>query len=164
MEPRIKRKSIRLTGYDYSQNGAYFVTICVKNRLNLLGEIVGAALAPPDNLPGFNLSKYGKIVKMHIEASHKHHDEILIDKYVIMPNHIHMIVAINTGGASAAPTTLGNWVRGFKAGISRECSFSLWQRSFHDYIIRNEDDYSRIWKYIDENPAKWAEDKYFVHP
>ena len=156
-----RRKNIRLKDYNYRQNGAYFITICAKDRLNLFGEIVGAALAPPDNTSKICLTECGKNVKTHIESLHKHYDEIFIDKYIIMPNHIHMIIVINTGGASAAPT-LGNLVRGFKAGASRECGFSLWQRSYYDYIIRNEDDYLRIWKYIDENPANWTLDKYFT--
>jgi len=91
----------------------------------------------------------------------------VVDKYVIMPNHVHMIIAVNaggaemqcaqghathaefergTGGASAAPTMLGNLIRGFKAGVSRECGLPLWQRGYHDRIIRNQAEYQRIWQ------------------
>ena len=122
-------------------------------------------------MPQMILSEYGQIVKTHIESMLAHYNNIFIDKYIIMPNHIHMIVIINTdepseksgapseytdetsgksGGASAAPTTtLGNIIRGLKAGISRECKFSVWQRSFHDRIIRNKIEYQKIWQYID---------------
>ena len=181
-----KRKNARLKDYDYSQNGAYFVTACAKDMRGLFGEIklpqlvVGAALAPPDTATA--LTEHGKIVQKHIEALNEHYGDIVVDKYVIMPNHVHMIIAVNaggaeiqcsqrcatpaksghgTGGASAAPTTLGNLVRGFKAGVSRECGVVLWQRGYHDRIIRNQTEYQKIWKYIDENPAKWAEDRYY---
>ena len=158
-----KRRNMRLKDYDYSRNGAYFITICTHNRQHLLGTmIVGAALAPPDNASEIVLTEYGKNVKLHIESLHRHYDGICVNKYVIMPNHIHTIVVINTGGASAAPTTtLGNLIRGFKSGVSRECGFSIWQRGYHDHIIRNEDEYQKIWEYIDENPMRWTEDKYF---
>ena len=187
-----KRKLLRLKDYDYNQNGAYFITICAKDKRNLFGKIkppntvagipqvVGAALAPP--VAATDLTEYGKNVQKHIEALHKHYNYISVDKYVIMPNHVHMIISINTGvaemrhadehatpaksghgtgGASAAPTTLGNLVRGFKAGVSRECGFLLWQRSYHDHIIRNQKDYLRIYQYIETNPAKWEDDRYF---
>ena len=160
-----RRKNIRAKDYGYRQNGAYFVTVCTQNRLNLFGEIiVGAALAPPENGTKVILTEHGRNVKTHIESLPKHYDEIFVDKYVIMPNHIHMIVVINTGGASAAPaTTLGNLIRGFKAGASCECGFSLWQPRFHDHIIRDEVDYQNHWRYIDENPLEWAEDEYYCN-
>ena len=158
------RKHLRLKGYDYSKNGAYFITICVKGRHEILG-VVGAALAPPADShaesPKIHLTEYGKTVKTHIESLQNHYNDVFVDKYVIMPNHVHMIVVTDAGGASAAPT-LGNLVRGFKAGISRECGFTLWQRSFYDHVIRNEEDYLRVCQYIDENPDKWAEDQYFT--
>jgi len=160
-----QRKNIRLKEHDYSKAGMYFVTICVKDRYEVLGKLVGAALAPPDNTLEMLLSEYGRTVKTHIESLHKHYDDICVNKYVIMPNHIHMIILINThrtytGGASAAPT-LGNLIRGFKAGVSRECGFSLFQRLFHDHIIRNEENYQKIWHYIDKNPQQWENDKYY---
>ena len=119
-------------------------------------------LAPPKNAMEIMLTGYGENVKIHLESLHRHYDKICVDKYVIMPNHIHIIVFIDKGGASAAhTTTLGNLIRGFKAGVSRECGFSIWQRGYHDHIIRNENEYQKIWKYIDENPLKWAEDTYY---
>ena len=131
-----KRKNIRLKDYDYSQNGVYFITLCADSRKHLFGEIVGAALAPPEDVPKIILTEYGKKAKTHIEFLHEHYSEISVDKYVVMPNHIHMVIVINKGAASDAPTiTLGNLVRGFKAGVSRECSFSLWQRG---YCIRRK--------------------------
>jgi REP element-mobilizing transposase RayT len=81
-----------------------------------------------------------------------------------MPNHIHLILTIEqgTGAASGAPTTLGNIIRGYKSGVSKICGNSIWQRSFHDHIICNQDEYNRITKYIDNNPTKWVDDCFYV--
>jgi len=82
-----------------------------------------------------------------------------------MPNHIHMIVAINSGRLVIAPTqatpNLSTIIKQFKTAVTKQIGFSLWQKSYHDHIIRNEDEYQRIWQYIDENPARWDEDEYF---
>jgi len=121
-------------------------------------------LLRPNNTLKIALTEFGETVKTQIEALSEHYYEICVDKYVIMPNHVHMVVFINAGGASAAPTTLGNLIRGFKSGVSRVCGFSLWQRGYHDHIIRDETEYQKIWRYIDGNPAKWAEDKYYCEP
>ena len=92
---------------------------------------------------------------------------VSIDKYVIMPNHLHMIVRLRgeTGGASPAPT-LYDVVRVLKSlttRLSRDRlgDLPLWQRSYHEHVIRGERDYLEIWQYIDTNPAKWAEDRYY---
>jgi len=90
-------------------------------------------------------------------------------KYIIMPNHLHMIIIIKNeiGGyangtmRTSCPTTVPNLLRSFKTMVSKEIGFSLWQSRYHDHIIRNEADYLRIWQYIDENPIKWAEDEYY---
>ena len=96
-----KRKPTRLKGYDYSQNGAYFVTICTHNRKCILGNIVGQGLAPAEIV----LSQYGKIAKEQLLDLENRYKTIKIDKYVIMPNHIHIIVILdNTAGASPCPT------------------------------------------------------------
>ena len=82
-----------------------------------------------------------------------------------MPNHVHLIVAIEPaadGGVRAPrPTTLSDIVRSIKAMVTRELGYSIWQTSFYDHVIRNETDYLRIWQYIDNNPAHWAEDEYY---
>ena len=93
-----------------------------------------------------------------------------IDKYAIMPNHVHMIILLknenrdyqNGAMRTSRPTAIPNLLRSLKIMVSKEIGFSLWQASYYDHIIRSEEDYLRIWQYIDENPAKWAEDKYFV--
>lgn len=86
-----------------------------------------------------------------------HHNGVYLNHYVIMPNHIHMIIELDNGTTTSLSTIVGL----LKSGISREIGFSVWQRSFHDHIIRNETDYKNIWNYIENNPAKWAMDKYY---
>ena len=82
----------------------------------------------------------------------------MLDKYVIMPNHVHMILSLNEDSIIPLSQIVGS----FKAGVSREIGFSVWQRSFYDHIIRSEADYKRICEYIENNPAKWALDKYYT--
>ena len=159
------RKSIRLENRNYSKNGAYFITICVQDRHELLGEIVVGG----DDLgaPYVKLSEHGNIVQRNIELIELHYRHVSVDKYVIMPNHIHIIIVLSnpTGGVpgSSRPTALiPSIVAALKKFSTKQIGYSIWQRSYHDHIIRNEDDYLRICQYIDENPAKWKEDYYFV--
>ena len=130
------RKANRLRGYDYSQNGAYFVTVCAKDRREIFGNIVGDGLARPAYT---QLSEYGTIVEDDLRKIPMHYCCVTVDCYIVMPNHIHAIIIINDnaiqGRASPSPT-LGNIVGGFKSGVSRRCDFPIWQRSYHDHIIR----------------------------
>ena len=186
MEEIRTRKNARLDGYDYAQAGRYFITICVKDQHEMLGEIVvGAGLSRPK----IELSQYGEIVEKWIDKISDKYSYITIPHYVIMPNHIHMILAIQSGKTlrrygcaqsnldcgrdgircgrdDPAPTSrLGSIMGYFKYQTTKECGFSLFQRSYHDHIIRNEKDYRRIVQHIKENPMKWQEDCYYtVHP
>ena len=84
-----------------------------------------------------------------------------IVNYVIMPNHIHMILSIgNDDGRTRFTPTVPRIIKRFKCSITKKLGFSIWQKSFHDHIIRDEAEYLRIWQYIDENPVKWDEDCY----
>lgn len=163
-----KRKKIRLQGYDYSQNGLYFVTFCVKDRHELLGRIVGAIINRPINnaqYPNVELSEYGLITDDSINDISNHYPDISVDKYVIMPNHIHMILMIqneNANGRLIIAPTISTVIQQLKRNISQKIGFSIWQKSFHDHIIRNEKEYLKIWQYIDENPLKWEDDCYFA--
>lgn len=158
-----KRKDIRFKNHDYSQNGAYFITVCVKDRHNLLwnnnvGAISDRLLCHP--LP---LSDIGKIIGDEIHKIGAIYDNVLIDKYVIMPNHIHMIIILKDyedGRPKVAPT-ISRIMQQFKGSISKQVGFPMWQKSFYDHIIRNEEEYQKIWEYIDTNPLKWQEDCYY---
>ena len=152
------RKSNRLAGYDYSSAGCYFVTICVKDKRELLWAPtpVGARIARPP------LSKTGEIINSAIENIPRIYDHVKVDKYVIMPNHIHLILVIDSknGRAVRAPTisTIINQTKGY---VTKQIGYSIWQKLFHDHIIRNEVEYQKIWQYIDENPRTWTEDCYY---
>ncbi len=154
-----KRKPIRLKDFDYSQNGYYFVTICTHNKQKTLCDIVGEGLAPPEII----LSNYGKVVEKQLFNLEKRYCSVKVDKFVIMPNHIHIILVLEkTGGASPSPT-LSDIICALKSLTTRTCGLKpFWQRSFHDHIIRDERDYLKIWNYIDTNPAKWDEDCFYV--
>lgn len=91
------------------------------------------------------------------------YDGITVDKHVIMPNHIHMIIAITAkGGRTQFAPTISRIVKQFKGSVSKQLGHSIWQRSYYEHVIRNEADYLEIWQYIDGNPSKWVDDKYYV--
>ena len=140
-----KRKPIRLEEYDYSQNGVYFVTICTKDRKPILCDIVGddAHIVP---------KKYGLIVEKYIRNVPE------IDKYVVMPDHIHMIIRIDNGTmwASSPTKNISSIIRSIKVLTTKEIGESIFQRSYYDHIIRNQGDYNEVWEYIENNPIKWV--------
>ena len=124
-----------------------------------MGEIVAGA-----NCVRPKLSEIGQIVEREIAIFTKIYNSIRVDKYIIMPNHIHMILVIDyeVGRTQFAPT-ISRIVKQFKGAITKQIGYSIWQRSYNDHIIRNKEDYLRIWQYIEENPAKWTDDEYYVH-
>ncbi len=192
------RKRIRLSEYDYSAEGAYFVTICTEGKRRILSEIptVGA----DDSVRPYALSSRpvaaddpvrliaassnpvaaddsvrptvptvllppGKVVEDCILALPTHNLGVLLDKFVIMPNHIHLLLRFVEieGGQSRPP--LQKLMQSFKSVTTRKCweigISKLWQRSFYDHVIRNDADYLQIWQYIDENPLRWSKDIFF---
>lgn len=165
------RKPNRLKEFDYSSNGAYFVTICTQDRLHLLGRIVGAGSSRPNLHPNLQISQEGKIVEQYLLRLPEKYPMIRIDKYTIMPNHIHMILVLSgeNGREDPAPTnpTISQIIGWFKyqttKNINKNDIIKIWQRSFHDHIIRNEQEYREIWDYIDQNPLKWDEDCYYTY-
>ena len=151
------RKPNRLSGYDYATPGYYFITICTLDHEPLLGRIcacengiVSAKMV---------LNDMGHIVENAILAIPEHYPGTTMDKYVVMPNHIHMILAIPFG--SEKTSGVPNIIRQFKRAVSIRLGKSIWQQGVHDHIIRGETDYQEIWTYIDNNPLKWALDKYY---
>ena len=121
---------------------------------------VGANCVRPNEVP---LSEIGKLVDFEINKISSIYNAVLIDKYVVMPNHIHMIIMILSdeyGRPQVAPT-VSRIVKQFKGSISKQIGFPVFQRSYHDHIIRNQSDYDEIWQYIDENPLKWQSDCYY---
>ena len=165
------RKSIRLKNYDYSKPGIYFVTICTKNREFLFGEIVNGVIV---------LNDAGKIAQQCWLEIPEHFPCVSLDKFVIMPNHIHGIIIINhVAGVQnieplqqfnqfqkIIPNSIGSIVRGFKIGVTKWFRQNnilnvVWQRNYYEHIIRNEKELNKIREYIINNPLKWGLDKYY---
>ena len=159
MEKR-KRKVNRLRDYDYSTPNAYFVTICTEKRKNLFWPDVGAIIDRPQEVP---LTQLGKIVRRSIESIPEHYPAVSVDHYVIMPNHIHLLLQIHTDsdGRSLIAPTISTVVRLMKGAASKEAGYAMWQKGFYDHVIRGDKDYLDAWQYIEWNPAKWAEDKLY---
>ncbi len=174
------RRSIRLQGYDYAQAGAYFITVCTQNRHHLFGKIIDGKMA---------LNDVGGIVADEWMKTAEIRNNIKLDEWVIMPNHFHGILIIesrSTGTARRAPTdarrpptrtpteqfgkpvsgSLPTIIRSFKSAVTKRVNeirnmpgAKLWQRNYWEHIIRNENEYHRIAQYIHDNPAKWENDR-----
>ena len=159
------RKHPRLRDYDYSRNGVYFLTICTRNRAPILSEIVGRGI--PD-APLVRLTEIGRCVQDAMAYLAEQDPQIQIEASVIMPNHIHILLGIcgAEGGASGMPRPTGmrvpKFVSSLKRYTNRVCGRPLWQTSYHDHIIRDDNDFLNHWSYLNNNPARWAEDEYYV--
>ena len=153
-----KRKPNRLPDFDYCTPGAYFITICTKDRRNLFWTDVGASIARPQ------LTRWGKITADSICDMPNHYPAISIDHYVVMPNHIHILLQINTdadGRPMVAPT-ISTVIQQLKGIVTKRIGQSVWQKLYHDHVIRGQQDYLKIWEYIDNNPARWTEDCFYM--
>ncbi len=155
-----KRKPTRLKGYDYSTPGMYFLTICVKDRKELLSKII---VGDDEGIvPKIQLSNYGMICERYINNINIKYENVTVDKYVIMPNHIHLIIFLHGTMRASSPTkNIENIIRSFKIMVTKEIGKSIWQRSYHDHIIRGEKDYQKIWEYIDTNVLRWENDCFY---
>lgn len=155
-----KRKPIRLKEYDYSQPGAYFLTICTESRKKCFWKTVGARIARPQDVP---LNAYGRIVDDAINKIHTIYPAVYVAQYVIMPNHIHLLLEIHPdacGRPMVAPT-MDRIVRQFKGYVTKQIGTSVWQKLYFDHIIRNRQDYDEHMRYIYENPLCWMYDELY---
>ncbi len=148
------RKNIRLKKFDYSSAGVYFITVCTKDRKPLLWNSVGATSGRPGK---YELSKYGKIVDDAILQIPKYYSSVKIDNYVVMPNHIHLLLRIEGDilGRPVVAPTISRVIKQMKGYVSKQIGHSIWQKSFIDHIIRNEKDYIEHYTYIENNPLSW---------
>lgn len=173
IDPRYpQRKSPRLQGYDYSQAGAYFVTICTYQRLPLFGEVCNAEM---------HLNDLGEIAAACWVALPGHFPQVEQDAWVIMPNHMHGIIllgadegmphgrAVARPYSASAPRTLGAIVNAYKGAVTRQArripgdeSTRIWQGRYHDHIIRSERSLLALREYVLANPARWREDTFFT--
>lgn len=149
MDNLPKRKAIRIKDYDYSTPGAYFITVCINDRKPILWN-VGAATCHP------NLSEIGSVVETAILQIPEHSSMISVDKYCVMPDHIHMILSINSDedGRQVAAPTVSTVVGHMKRWVSMQIGHSIWQKSFIDRVIRNDQGHRAVWEYIENNPVK----------
>jgi len=185
-----KRRSVRLADYDYSQAGAYFVTVCTRDHRCLFGRIVGDAM---------ELNDAGRTVEKCWREIPTHFPQVEVDEFTVMPNHIHGILFIRAKDDLVTPTgnlvgadnhspvpphdyppvhhppapsrprgtsqTVGSILRGFKIGVTKWMRENaglddVWQRNYHEHIIRNEKSLNLIRQYTADNPASWARDRY----
>ena len=168
-----QRKATRLENFDYNSAGAYFITICTQNRRQILSHIVGVdVLDDPfgnllNNPNHVKLSPLGKIADKYINQLSDFYESIKIDRYVIMPNHIHLMLFVLDDGASrTSPPTkqhsaVSRFISTFKRFCNKEYGENIWQRHFNDHIIRNQKDYEEHIKYILENPIRWHYDELY---
>ncbi len=147
------RKPTRLQNYDYSRNGCYFVTVCVKNRKPILSTIVGGGdLDAPKTIV---LKPYGRIAEKYIQSMESAYDTIRVENYIIMPNHIHLLISINACGAPrSSPPTVSSILAAWKRFVNQEIGMRIWQRGFYDRIIRNQAEFENAWNYIEYNALK----------
>lgn len=190
---RHHRRSIRLKGYDYSQAGLYFITICCQDMICRFGQVENDTMV---------LNEYGQIAYDEWMKTPEIRPNVKLHEFVVMPNHIHGIIQLldigrgelhspddnelhspddneshssdDNRGVCKTPLrgtsqTIGAIVRGYKSSVTKQINLlrafdtpiKLWQRNYHDHIIRNEQSYHRISEYIKNNPAKWDDDKFY---
>ena len=162
-----KRKPIRIDNYDYSTPGAYFITVCTANREKIFwSDRRGELCSPADNVQTgdqrsplrVELSDVGKIVDVEIQKMNTIYDSVRVDKYCIMPDHIHFILSIDTdeNGRTQFAPTISRVMKQFKGSTTKQVGRPIWQKSFYDHGIRNQQDYDEIWAYIENNPLKYV--------
>ena len=167
-EARDSRRSLRLQEYDYNQPGAYFITICTENRECLFGEIVDGEM---------KINEIGDLVRTTWQQIVTRYPYTATDAFSIMPNHIHGIIFINVGAIHESPLQKSQIMRRrnmllpkiigyFKMNSAKKINAlratsgtPVWQRNYYEHVIRNETDLEEIREYIENNPAKWLEDK-----
>ena len=142
------RKHPRLKGFDYSSANYFFLTICTWEKACIFGH------------PG-RLNAWGRIAEELLQEIGRHFDNVKVDKYVVMPNHVHMILVLD-GGSIDMPQIIGQ----YKSSVTRTIrqmapEQKVWQTSFHDHVIRGQKDYKRIWLYIEANPQNWEKDCFY---
>ena len=149
-----KKKPNRLPDYDYSQNGAYFITVCTKDRKHLLSRIaVGTSIARP---PAVQLTRIGQLTETAILAIPDRYPGVFVDHYVIMPNHVHLILRLDAGnGRPMVVPTVGRILQQMKGWVTKQANQPVWQSRYYDHVIRDYYDYKTKYQYIDENPVNW---------
>ena len=158
------RKTVRHPHADYNGRGAFFLTVCTQNRRPILSRIVGTGV--PDG-PHTELLPYGKVAEKYIQQLHNFYNDVSVESYVIMPNHIHLLLFVrpNDDGPSGTPvptpqnTRIARFVSTFKRFCNKEYGENIWQTRSFDHVIRDRRDFDEHLRYIYENPAQWEFDE-----
>ena len=158
------RKNTRLPDYDYNSAGAYFITICTENRQCILSRIVGTGVLDGPNV---ELTSYGKIAAKYLTQLNDFYDQLSVESYVIMPNHIHILLLVQEGPlGTPAPTAqnsvVSRFISTFKRFCNKEYGRNIWQSRSYDHVIRNQQDFDKHLQYIYENPFAWQKDELYV--
>ncbi len=168
MDELRTRKTPRLQSFDYNSMGAYFITICTQDRRCILSRIVGTGVL---DCPQIELTKYGTIAEKYIKQLNNFYDHISLGSYVIMPNHIHLLLFVKDIGQSRTPVPTGRtransafsqFISTFKRFCNKDYGKNIWQARAYDHIIRNRQDYDEHIRYIYENPIRWQFDKLYT--
>ena len=158
MDELKNRKTTRLKGADYNRNQAVFLTICTKERRCILSRIVGTGVLDG---PQIELTTYGQIADKYIGKMNAFYENLTVDKYVIMPDHIHLLLTINEPdghpgrGVPTRTSVIARFVGTLKRFCNKEYGENIWQSRYYDHVIRNQQDYNEVWEYIENNPRKW---------
>jgi putative transposase len=144
LEPR--RKPLRLAGHDYSRPGAYFITLVTIDRQCVFGEVVESSV---------RLSRTGEIIAATWRDIPAHYAKVTLDEFVVMPNHLHGVLIFDSDNRHPLPAVIG----AFKRLSARTAGLPVWQRSYHDRVVRGEEELARIREYVANNPAQWAMDE-----
>jgi putative transposase len=145
----VRRKRLRLADFDYSTAGAYVVTVCARERRCLFGHVETDTM---------HLSRLGQMVADSLDGMVTFHEGVHLDARVVMPNHVHAIVVLEPT-AQRRPPPIPAVVGAFKARASRRAGQTLWQRGYHDRIVRSDEELSAYRRYVMENPLRWALDR-----
>lgn len=163
-----KRRSIRLKEYNYASEGCYFITLCCKDRLPIFGSIKNNEM---------QLNEYGLIAQNEWLNTLQKRQHILLDEFIVMPNHIHGIIVVTNRltdkerGVCDTPlhspsNTIGAIIRGYKSAVTSQLKekigSEIWQRNYYEHIIRNETAFNQIRQYIMNNPFTWEQDRFFI--
>ncbi len=145
------RKHPRLKEFDYGAGGVFSVTLCAENKKCVFGRVILT------EEPWVELTQLGVLVKHSICRIPDIYPGICLMGSVIMPNHVHMLLEIKP----EQPVSLFTVIRSTKAAVTKQWGRPVWQRSFYEHVIRNEQEGLRYLKYMDENPLRWTLDEYY---
>ena len=169
-----KRKRTRLKNFNYNWVSSYFITICTNDKKCILGTVTKRYIENDNEISreqkisvcaDVKLSSIGKTVEKYIESSKKAYENVIgIENYVIMPNHIHLVIYVcpNNEKESSSNALIPRYVSALKHLVNKECGGNIFQRSYYDHIIRNDKDFDNISNYIDSNPICWEKDCFYV--